>query len=110
MKINNLTFKYIIVLFWCLWWLAAFWADLICAAAHLKILHASWAPDNNYPFLVQSLQIYNLPPWVPVFLFTGINILSGTSFVLFLRASCYKYDKDKIGWLKRVNFAFISIN
>ena|GEM_PF-1598663 len=107
MKKNNLMFKYIIVLFWCLWWLGAFWRDLVGAAAHLQILNTSWAPDTNYPFLVQSLQMYNLPTWVPVFFYIGIVILSGICFVLFLRASCYKYAQDKSGWLERVNFAFI---
>jgi hypothetical protein len=107
MKKHNLLFKYIIVLFWCLWWLIAFWTDLIGAATHLKFLHASWAPDNNYPFLVQSLQMYNVPNWVPTFFYIGIIILSGICFVLFLRASYYKYNKNKVDWLGRVNVAFI---
>lgn len=104
---KNLTFKYIIVLFWCLWWMFAFWTDLIGAAAHLKIVNASWAQDSNYQFLVQSLQIYNIPSWINACLFTGIIILSGISFVLFLRASCYRHIQDKSSWLKKVNLAFI---
>ncbi len=79
MKKYNLLFKYTIVLFWCIWWLIAFWTDIIGAAAHLKILRASWAPDTNYPFLTQSLQMYNVPAWVPTFFYIGIIILSGAS-------------------------------
>ncbi|MCC2624401.1 MAG: Uncharacterized protein K0R14_274 [Burkholderiales bacterium] len=107
MKKYNLTFKYIIVLFWCIWWLLAFWRDVVGAAAHLQILQANWAPDVNYPFLVQSLQMYNVYTWVPAFFYIGIIILSGICFLLFFRASCYKYNKKKADWLKHVNIAFI---
>ncbi len=107
MKKYNLLFKYTIVLFWCIWWLIAFWTDIIGAAAHLKILRASWAPDTNYPFLTQSLQMYNVPAWVPTFFYIGIIILSGICFVLFLRACCYKYNQNQAIWLERVNIAFI---
>ncbi len=107
MKINSLIFKYLIVLFWCLWWLIALWTDIIGAVAHLGIIHASWAPDGNYPFLVQSLKMYNAPTWIPAFLYICIIIFSGISFLLFLRACCCKFTQDPKGWLKKTNQAFI---
>ena len=101
----NLNFKRLIVIFWCLWWLVAFWTDIIGAVSHLGMLKASWAPDSNYPFLVKSLKMYLENDLLPAVLFTCIVICSGISFLLFLKAVCMKYTKDK--WYTNVNMAFI---
>ncbi len=100
-------FKYLIVLFWCLWWLIALWTDIVGGMSYLGILHASWAPDSNYLFLVKSLQMYPVPTWIPALFYIGIIIFSGISFLLFLRACCSNFIQDPHNWLKKANLAFI---
>lgn len=90
---------------WALWWLIALWTDLTGALAHIGLLHAPWAQDTNYPFLVKSLEIYPLNRYVPPFLFFCIQIGSSTSSFLFFRASIGHADKTK--WLQRIDHAFI---
>jgi len=97
-------FKRILIVFWGLWWLIACWTDIIGGVAHLGIVRASWAPDNNYPFLVKSLQMYNVPVWLPAFLYILIIIFSTISVVLFARA-IFAYRKPD--WLIKANLAFI---
>lgn len=98
------SFKQIIVVFFAIWWLIALWTDIIGGLAHLGYIKATWAPDNNYPFLVKSLTMYHLPEWVSVFLYLGIILCSAISSWLFLYAAC---TMKKPQWLNRVNLAFI---
>lgn len=100
----QILFKKIIVIFWALWWLVALWTDVIGGLSHLGYLHASWAPDNNYPFLVKSLEMYNVPNWLPAFFYIGINIFSFACVILFVRAV---WTLNKPNWLDNVNIAFI---
>jgi hypothetical protein len=104
--INNLQFKKIIILFWAFWWLIAFWTDVVGGLAHLGWLKATWAPDTNYPFLVQTLQMYPIPYWLPPILFIGICLWAFLSAVLFCWASLGLNYKKEI-WLYRAQCAFI---
>ncbi|MDD3265851.1 MAG: hypothetical protein PHC75_01555 [Burkholderiales bacterium] len=100
----QILFKRIIVIFWALWWLIALWTDVVGAVAHLGYVTASWAPDNNYPFLVKSLAMYNVPTSLPAFFYAGINIFSFICVVLFGRAV---FALNKSNWLEKANIAFI---
>lgn len=99
-------FKKIILLFWALWWLIALWTDLVGALAHLGFLQKSWAPDINYPFLVQSLGIYPLPLWFPAFLFSTILFYLVLICLAFLWATLALAKQEAI-WRKRADIAFI---
>lgn len=68
--INN--FKKLLVIFWGIWWLTALWTDVTGGLAYLGWLQAEWAPSKNYPFLVESLKMYNPHKWVPTLFFIGI--------------------------------------
>ena len=81
-------YRRLITLFWATWWLIACWTDIIGGLAHLQILHASWAPDTNYPFLLKSLSLYPTPSWLPPLLFIGIICWTGIISMLFTLA-CY---------------------
>lgn len=104
--INNRVFKKIIVLFWTIWWLIALWTDIVGALSHLKLLNYSWAQDQNYPFLVQSLMMYNPPIWLPPFLFAGIILWSLIITLCFCWASLSLYCSSN-SWKTRANYAFI---
>ena len=105
-QINNVFFKKMIILFWTAWWLIAFWTDIVGALAHLNLLHATWAKDQNYPNLVQSLSMYHVPIWLPQCLFIGIVLGSSITTGLFCWASLgLKRDSDI--WLSRAQYAFI---
>lgn len=107
MKINhNNILKMIIVIFWAVWWCIAFWTDLIGGLAHLGIVHANWAPDTNYPFLVSSLKMYPITNSIPPVLFLGIIIWLFISFISFAWA-CLGFTKDRSVWIARSNTAFI---
>ncbi|MBA2655063.1 MAG: hypothetical protein H0U71_08385 [Gammaproteobacteria bacterium] len=106
MQIDNLFFKKIIVLFWTLWWLIALWTDIVGALAHFNLLHASWAPDTNFPFLIATLSMYKVQPWVPNFAFIGILIWSALSTIAFVWASMGLCRRQEI-WMARVRTAFI---
>ena len=93
-------FKKFLLIFWALWWLIAFWTDIVGGLAHLNLLHASWAPDANYPGLKQSLSMYPLYSWIPPALFICIIAGSLLSSVLFFRARI-TYS------MQRVDTAFI---
>ncbi|MBB71473.1 MAG: hypothetical protein CMF50_03645 [Legionellales bacterium] len=100
------TFKKIIIVFWALWWLIALWTDIVGAFAQLGLLHASWAPNGNYPFLVESLQMYNVPSWVPAVLFVGILLWSTLSAASFTWAAC-SLSQPQAVWMERAHTAFI---
>lgn len=105
-KLNGIHFKKIIILFWTLWWLAAFWTDGVGALAHLGWIHASWAPDTNYPFLVQTLAMYHVPDWLPVLLFIGIILWSLLASLLFCWTSLTLCG-ERVVWMRRAHCAFI---
>lgn len=93
--------------FWTIWWLIALWTDAVGSLSYLGILKASWAPDLNYPFLVNSLKMYDVPAWIPPALFIGILIWSLLSTLVFLWASVGVITKNPKIWMKRVQVAFI---
>lgn len=105
-KIDNLLFKKILVLFWTFWWLTALWTDIVGGLAHLGLLDAPWAPDKNYPNLVDALNIYSLPNWIPIGLFLGIILWSLLNSLLFFWA-CLKLHLKENLWLPRAQVAFI---
>ncbi len=106
LKINLLSFKKSIVVFWALWWLIALWTDVVGVFAHFNLLNASWAKDLNYPFLVSSLKMYNVPNWFSGICLAGIILWSFLSTALFISASL-SLNKAKRIWLHRTQVAFI---
>lgn len=103
---NTSFFKKIIIFFWGLWWLIAFWTDLVGWLAHMGWLNASWAPDMNYPFLKKSLEMYSLHDLIPPFLFFGITLGSLISASLFFWTG-FAFKQEKSIWMKRADKAFI---
>ncbi len=101
-----LKFKKTLVLFWFLWWLIALWTDVTGALRHIHWLHAAWAQDNNYSFLVASLSMYAPPAWLPPALYTGIIIWSALGVVLFAHAGLALASPGEL-WLVRAERAFI---
>lgn len=101
-----LLFKKIIVLFWTLWWLIAFWTDIVGAFAHIGIINASWALDTNYPFLVDALKMYHPPAWVPATLYILIIGWSLLAAAAFFWASVGLAKPDKT-WMLRAEMAFV---
>jgi hypothetical protein len=109
-KQNTVMFKKIIIIFWFIWWLIALWTDFIGMFAHMGLIHKSWAPDTNYPFLVESLKMYAVPDWVPQLSFAGILIWSLLSTLAFLW-TCLGLRQTESVWMKRADLAFtISIS
>lgn len=104
--INNELFKKILILFWTLWWLVTLWTDIAGALSQLGIVHATWAPNSNYPFLVNALKMYPVGAWLPEVLFCGILTWSVFSAGSFCWASL-ALAKDKQVWLRRAELAFI---
>jgi hypothetical protein len=105
-SLSNDAFKKITVVFWALWWLIALWTDVVGGLAQLGWLQASWAPNLNYPFLAESLKMYNVAPWVVDFLFVGIIVWSLVVTAFFVRAAC-SIKKSRAVWLRRSQTAFI---
>ena len=105
-SINNHQFKKAIVLFWLAWWSIALWTDIVGALAHFGYLHATWAPDTNYPFLEKSLQMYNPPAALILILFIAIILWSFISTLFFLWASL-GLMQNQLVWMKRARNAFI---
>jgi hypothetical protein len=105
-KINNELFKKILILFWALWWLIASWTDITGGLAHLGTLSATWAPDTNYPFLVNTLKLYSVPSWLPPLLFVGIIFWSLVAAFTFCW-TCLSLHKSRDIWMKRAQIAFI---
>ena len=101
-----LKFKSIIIVFWFIWWLIALWTDVIGFFAHLGWLHASWAPDTNLPFLIESLKMYQLPLWMIMVLFFGILLGLFLSTISFLW-SILALNQPHTVWLARARTAFI---
>ena len=106
LQVDNTLFKKIIIIFWTVWWLIALWTDLVGGLTHMGYLNVSWAPDTNYPGLVQSLEMYHVPNWLPIFLFIGILLWSLLSTALFTWASMGLVYNHKI-WMQRAKYAFI---
>lgn len=106
MKIDNLLFKKTIIAFWMVWWLIALWTDFVGGLAHLGWLHASFAPDTNYPGLVKALAMYHSPNWLTLSFFIGILVWSGVSSLAFIWATL-ALAQPKAIWLHRAKIAFI---
>lgn len=106
MQLSNDTFKKIIILFWTFWWVIAFWTDIVGTLTHMGYLHATWAPDTNYPFLVSSLKMYDTPEWLNIILFIGILIWSLVAALVFCYASV-SLNKSRAIWMHRAQIAFI---
>jgi hypothetical protein len=104
--LSNEAFNKILILFWTLWWLIAFWTDVTGGLAHLGWLHMSWAPDTNYPFLVESLKMYNVPSLVPFIFFILILAFSFLSAVSFFWAS-FALNQPREIWIARARTAYI---
>jgi len=105
-RIDNLLLKKIIVLFWATWWLIALWTDIVGGLTHIGVLHASWAPDTNFPFLVASLKMYPTPGWLPSILFLGILFWSLLSTAAFCWAGL-GVVQGHAQWMRRAEIAFI---
>ncbi|MGL5743122.1 MAG: hypothetical protein ACRCXC_11590 [Legionella sp.] len=105
-QLDNVHFKKMIIIFWTLWWFIALWTDVVGGLAHIGWLKASWAPDTNYPFLVQSLKMYSVPDWLPAGFFIGIILWVFLSTSLFFWASL-GLKKEKNVWMQRAKRAFI---
>ncbi|KTC94613.1 hypothetical protein [Legionella erythra] len=99
-------FKKLIILFWFFWWLIAFWTDIVGVLAHNGWLIKTWAPDANYPFLVESLKMYPVPAWVPQWSFAGIILWSLLSTLAFGWAALALFKPDA-RWRRRADWAFI---
>lgn len=106
LRIDNAVFNKTLILFWAFWWLIAFWTDVVGGLAHLGILKASWAPDSNFPFLIETLKIYNLPTLVPTIFFMLILCWSLVSTSAFFWASC-ALSKPRAIWVNRARIAYI---
>lgn len=104
--ITNDFFKKTLIIFWAFWWFIAFWTDLVGGLAHLGILQASWAPDTNYPFLVESLKMYTSSDVFVTFLFLGILLWSLLSTLAFIWASIAIFTFPNT-WIKHASIAFI---
>lgn len=104
--LGNTCFKKIIILFWSVWWLIALWTDVVGGLAHMGWILASWAPDTNYPFLVQTLKMYPLADWVPLLFFMGIILWSLLCAGLFFWAGM-GLNKERAVWMRRAQGAFI---
>ena len=99
-------FKKVIIMFWTIWWIFAFWTDFIGMFAHMNLIHQSWAPDANYPFLVESLKMYQVNALIPQICFAGILIWSLISSIAFIW-TCFALNQEPERWLKRADTAFI---
>jgi hypothetical protein len=106
LSLSNEFFKKSIIIFWTLWWLIAFWTDIVGALAHHNVLQATWAPDTNYPFLAASLKMYHVPEWFTELLFAAIILWSLATTIAFCWA-CVALNKAHTIWMKRMQTAFI---
>lgn len=105
-KVSHELFEKIIILFWTIWWMIAFWTDVVGGLAHLCLVNANWAPDTNYPFLVSALKMYNAPGWLTAFFFIGILLWLSLSTITFCWASVGLTQNRKV-WRRRAEIAFI---
>lgn len=104
--LNTELFKKIIIVFWAIWWLIALWTDIVGLLAHLGLLQKSWAPDSNYPHLVESLKMYNVSFLVPQLCFAGILLWSLLSTLAF-GWTCASLNQPTARWRQRADVAFI---
>lgn len=98
-------FKKIIIVFWAIWWLIALWTDVLGMLAHMGLIHKPWAPDTNYPFLIESLKMYSVSDWIPHVCFVSIIIWSLLSTLAFVW-TCFGLHQAKSVWMNRADFAF----
>ncbi|HVE44988.1 MAG TPA: hypothetical protein VNC84_07675 [Gammaproteobacteria bacterium] len=103
---TNTFFKKSLVVFWACWWLIALWTDIVGGLAHLGVLHASFAPDLNYPALVQSMSMYHAPSWLTGALFIGILLWLSLVSVSFCWASLALTRPTDV-WVSRARIAYI---
>lgn len=103
---NKTNFKKAIILFWFIWWLIALWTDVVGVMAHAGYLKQSWALDTNYPFLVDSLKMYQVADWIPQLAMVGIILWSLFSTLLFLWASL-NLNQSESRWKGLADYAFI---
>ncbi|MDR3443307.1 MAG: hypothetical protein P4L65_09835 [Legionella sp.] len=99
-------FKKIIIIFWMFWWLIALWTDVVGILAHYGMLIKSWAPDTNFPFLVNSLKMYPLPTWAPLLLFICILMGAFVATAAFIW-TCFSLNKEAKVWMRRADIAFV---
>lgn len=104
--ISNEVFNKILILFWSVWWIIAFWTDITGGLAHVGMLKASWASDSNYPFLVESLKMYHAPTIVPFVFFILIICWSLISAISFFWTSLALSQSREI-WISRARTAYI---
>ncbi|GGI91705.1 hypothetical protein [Legionella impletisoli] len=98
--------KKIIIIFWAFWWLIAALTDIAGFLSHIDWLTEAWAPDLNYPFLVNSLKMYSVPNWLPPILYAGIIAWSSLIAFLFLQTSMSLFKSKEI-WHKKADRAFL---
>lgn len=106
LDLNTERFKKLIIIFWTIWWLTALWTDVVGILAHNGLIQKSWAPDNNYPFLIESLKMYNVPAWFPQVCMAGIILWSLFSTLAFCW-TCTSLNQQSKRWMHKANFAFI---
>ena len=106
MALSLAFFKRIIVIFWFVWWLLAFLTDFSNGLKELGAVTTVWLAGTNYPFLVQTLDAFGVPGWLPPTLFVGIIVWSFSSTILFAIAAITPLHPAS-RWRARVNNAFI---
>ncbi len=106
LTIDNDVFKKLIILFWAFWWFTTLWTDVVGLLTHFNILHSSWAPDHNYPHLVDSLKMYQVQDWIPLVLIIGIILWTLLATLAFIWASSGLTKTQEV-WMHRAEIAFI---
>ena len=99
-------FKKSILVFWLAWFAIALWTDVVGGLAHMGLLNAAWAPDVNYPNLVNVLKMYSVPSWLPTICFIGIVAWLLLITVAFMRA-CLMLGQEPHAWIDAGRDAFI---
>lgn len=75
--------------------------------AHIHWTSASWAPDTNYPFLVESLKMYSVPNWLPAVFYLGIIAWSLLSTLAFVYASVITLAQGLKPAMRYIELAFV---
>ena len=105
MLITMFGFKRMLVGFWALWWLEAFFTDFLGALYEIGVFTEVWLPHSNYPALVNSLAQYDAPIWLPGAFFVGIitwSLVSAGAFIVAALTPVVPVQR----WWSRVNSAF----